>query len=77
MKTLKDVMPQELFNGSYHDTPAFKMIDVEVVAEYHNTKKWPGTHKNVYFWVELKNGKSVGWNENPSTGWSFPVVKSV
>jgi len=24
--------------------------------------------------VELETGHKVGWNENPGTGWSFPVI---
>lgn len=52
-------------------------LDEEVVKEYvlgaPDWKKWPGSHKNVMNWVELSNGKAVGWNENQSTGWSFPV----
>lgn len=82
MKTLLDCMPYE-FEQSFDDTPAYKNKDVEVVAEHcmHDDdgsrpwKRWPGIHKNVTYWVELANGKAVGWNENPSKGWSFPVVK--
>lgn len=72
-KTLKDVMPRELVE--WDNTPAYKLRDVEVKAE-HNlcSKKWPGPQKHVYNWCELVNGKAVGWNENPSRGWSFPVV---
>lgn len=32
------------------------------------------TH-HTYSFVVLKNGYAVGWNENPSRGWSFPIVK--
>lgn len=73
-KTLSEVMPRE-FSG-YSDIPAFKHKDVFVKAEHFGDRRWPGTQKNVHFWVELENGKSVGWNENPATGWSFPVIKS-
>ncbi len=41
-------------------------------------KSWRGiggTHKHVLYWVLLENGYAVGWNENPSRGWSFPVMK--
>ena len=81
-KTLKDVMPVDLsqVGGEYCNTKAFTMLDVKVIAEYGDLadftpKVWPGTHKNVYFWVELENGYAVGWNENPARGWSFPVFK--
>lgn len=73
-KTLKDVMPPEFLGVEFDTTRAYKMRDVEVSKE-HFTGNWPGNHKNVYFWVELKNGFAVGWNENPGRGWSFPVMK--
>ncbi len=81
-KTLKKVMPYEFDSCSYDDTRAYKMKDVLVGEEHCSLfdqdeyQPWPGTHKNVYFWVELENGYSVGWNENPARGWSFPVIKS-
>jgi hypothetical protein len=81
VKTLKDVMPEELTNRDCDKTRAYKMKDVRVVEEHcsmidqEEFKFWPGTHKNVYFWVVLENGNAVGWNENPSRGWSFPVIK--
>jgi len=77
MATLRDVM-YDLFNGSFTDTEAYKLADVAVVSEHGvgaDGKRWPGKHKNVYYWVVLANGKAVGWNENPYKGWSFPVVK--
>jgi hypothetical protein len=79
MATLRDVMPRELFDGSYDDTPSYKLADVRVIAEFRSYSgsqdpAWPGPQKNVYLWVALENGKAVGWNENPSHGWSFPVV---
>ena len=55
---------------------SYKYRDVMVVScnwSYH--KRWPGTHKNVHFWVVLENGYAVGWNESPSHGWSFPLFK--
>lgn len=81
VKTLKDVMPGELIDRDCDKTRAYKMKDVVVVKEHcsmidqEEFKFWPGTHKNVYFWVVLENGNAVGWNENPSRGWSFPVIK--
>jgi len=68
-------MPHEFVGGSYNDVPAYKYRDELVAAEHLLTKRWPGPHKNVSFWVELANGRAVGWNENPAIGWSFPVVK--
>jgi hypothetical protein len=83
MTVLKDEMPSEFMNGSYDDTAAFQLRDVEVVevfgrnvvigAKQTRDIAWPGPHKNVHHWVKLINGKAVGWNENPARGWSFPV----
>jgi hypothetical protein len=79
-ETLKDALPEE-FMQSYRDTRAYAMRNIRVVAQHcslweqENYPRWPGTQKNVHFWVELENGYIVGWNENPSRGWSFPVMK--
>jgi hypothetical protein len=81
IKTLKEIMPEELVARDCDKTRAYKMKDVIVVKEHctlidqDEYKFWPGTHKNVYSWVELENGYAVGWNENPARGWSFPVIK--
>lgn len=82
MRTLADAMSHEFVTGSYDDTKAFRLKDYEVINEFHwggsnpNQRRWPGTHKNVTYWVILANGYSVGFNENPSRGWSFPVIKN-
>ena len=81
IRTLKDVLPREFIKGSYNETKAYQLKDEEVKEEHcrHYQQdeyiSWPGSHKNVYFWVELMNGNAVGWNENPVRGWSFPVIK--
>ncbi len=77
MPSLRDVLPREFFH-SYMDTRAATMLDVEVAQEYglgdgEVWKSWPGPHKNVLNWWKLADGRCVGWNENCSTGWSFPV----
>lgn len=75
-KTLRDVMPPEFLECTYDKSLSRKYLDVEVVAEHESRKtRWPGPHKNVHAWYELRNGKAVGWNESPSHGWSFPVIK--
>lgn len=74
--TLREVLPSE-FSKDFTDVPAWKYADVEVSREHlvgQGGEQWPGPQKNVFFWVELVNGKAVGWNENPSKGWSFPVI---
>lgn len=79
--TLIDVF-SDLRSGEWDDTPVAKQYQTEVVCKFHScpnsygkpVRKWPGPQKNVFAWVELKNGRAVGWNESPSHGWSFPVV---
>lgn len=77
--TLADCAPYEFSEGEFSDIQAFKFKDVEVVKchGYGETSSapWIGTHKNVINWCELENGYAIGWNENPSTGWMFPVKK--
>jgi len=79
MSTLRDFVPHEFF-AEFMDTRAATMLDVEVEEEHSlidfcedKWVSWPGTHKNVYNWVKLVDGRCVGWNESPSRGWSFPV----
>jgi len=74
-KTLKDVLPHEFLRGEYHTSRAYKLKDVEVLAEHEGyLVRWPGREKNVHFWWTLKDGRRVGWNESPARGWSFPVL---
>lgn len=81
-KTLKEAMPSCLADKGYEKTQSYKMQDILVVREHCSLTEqdeyqfWPGKHKNVFFWVELENGYVCGWNENPSRGWSFPVMKN-
>lgn len=72
--TLRDVLPIEFCLGEYHDTKAYKFRDVKVINS-HKDDPWIGNEKKVKVWYELDNGYAVGWNENPSRGWSIPVVK--
>ena len=60
-----------------YDTDKFlDYLEHKVVAEHDGcVKAFPGPHRNVYVWWELESGHAVGFNENPSVGWSFPVVK--
>jgi hypothetical protein len=57
------------------DHRARKYADVEVGEEKRpeNGEFWPGREKNVVSWFILVNGFAVGWNENVSRGWSYPV----
>lgn len=75
MTTLQDVLPHE-FMLEFTDTRAYKLRDVEVVAKHDGcTKRWPGRERHVLNWYVLASGHAVGWNENPSRGWSFPVIR--
>jgi hypothetical protein len=76
MRALKDVMPGEFQGGEYRDAASYKHRDVQVVAVYEGDKRrWPGKEKNVMLWASLVNGRAVGFNENVSRGWSFPLIK--
>lgn len=75
MKILRDVLPYQ-FDREFYDSKAAQYLDQEVIKEMDGCiVRWPGTHKYVYVWWKLANGKCVGWNENPGRGWSFPVAK--
>jgi hypothetical protein len=72
---LRDVVPSQ-FLDSYSDVPAYRLLDVEVTAKMDGRDyRWPGRHKNVLIWWKLADGHCVGWNENPSVGWAFPVAR--
>lgn len=71
--TLKEVLPREFMGGGYVDSPAMKHCDVLVTAK--RIGDWPGREKFVTIWYVLANGYAVGWNENTSRGWSFPVFR--
>jgi len=75
---LKDALPHEFFGYDYPRVQ--KLLDSEVVKKHNSgdlihAPETPFKEKYVYTWWELENGYAVGWNENPSRGWSFPVVK--
>lgn len=75
-RTLRSVLPCEFTAGEYHGTRAFKLRDEPVASVHREGWSWPGKQKHVCMWVKLANGLAVGWNENPSRGWSFPVVRA-
>lgn len=76
-KTLKECLPYEFMGCEYDENcRARKFANVKVIQEYDaRDNRWKGNHKNVTYWYELENGYAVGWNESPSRGWSFPVIK--
>ncbi len=85
LESLLEATPREFGAGEFNNTTAYKYRHLKVVEEHSSVgkvfserkkiKPWPGSHQNVYTWYELEDGHAVGWNENPSRGWSFPVVR--
>ena len=73
MKTLRDYLPVEAYQSGAFDRDRF-MRYLDMPATEVVFKSWPGPQKNVHTWWYLDNGMAVGWNENPGTGWSFPVI---
>lgn len=76
---LREWLPQEALGGEYVNDRHMKFLDHEIIAEYTIAqnkmfKSWPGHEKNVLHWCIIKTGQCIGWNENPSKGWSFPVT---
>ncbi len=74
----------ELCAGEFEKAPAHKLRAENVVLEFcrinccgYDTDftAWPGTQKNVHYWVVTENRHAIGMNENPSIGISFPVIK--
>ena len=79
MKTLQDWLPYNYNNGVY-DKRIEKHLSDNVVKEYGGINDfsqiaWPGKHRNVIAWCILDTGYAVGFNENPSVGWSFIIMK--
>jgi hypothetical protein len=77
MAKLRDVLPREAIGGEYINDRFQKFLDIEVVEQVDGTEPgqgFPGKGAYVMNWYKLANGKAVGWNENPSRGWSFPVI---
>lgn len=58
-----------------------KLMDVKIIKKFSlNGQFWFswqifGKHKNVINWWLLENRYAIGFNENPATGWSFPIKK--
>ena len=74
-KTLRDWIPMD---GDVHPkSRLYKLLDQPIVESYgwRDNVGWPGRERNVTAWVKLANGLAVGHNENPSRGWSFPIIR--
>jgi hypothetical protein len=77
MKTLQDWLHHDYQMGTV-DKRVSKHLNDNVLNEYDGRiNKWPGTHLNVLNWCTLDSGYAVGWNESPSRGWAFVIVKSI
>lgn len=50
------------------DIKILKIVDGTVYRFPSNNYKF------VFKWAILENGSVIGWNENPSKGWSFPII---
>lgn len=74
MTLLKDDLPtghnlDDEFLYKYGDCTVVKVVD-GTVHPFPSVK-----YKNVHKWWIVDGGRLVvGWNENPSRGWSFPVL---
>jgi hypothetical protein len=77
---LIDRIPAEHIHSVNRTDKLYRHLYQTVVKEHHsgdliNEPITPFKHKYVYTWWELENGYAVGWNENPSRGWSFPIMR--
>jgi len=87
--TLRDWLPNE-YNWSFEGTEAYKRIDKmlnkRVVFSYDSqtcdtkegqdyARRCQFRRRYIYTFAVLDNGYAVGWNENPSIGWSFELAK--
>ena len=73
MTLLKDDLPSGHnltgeFLYKYGDCTIDKVVD-GTVHPFPSAK-----YKNVHKWIVDDGRLVIGWNENPSTGWSFPVL---
>ena len=73
---LRNALPREALGVEWRDQKYNEYLDLEVletITEYDS--RFPFKHKNIHVWWILENMMAVGWNENPSRGWSFPVSR--
>ena len=79
-KTLKDVLPYDAqFEFEGRDKRLATLLNVGVLAQFDPRKPgehWEGSpHRNIIVWFLLEDGHAVGFNENISVGWAFPVIR--
>lgn len=73
---LREVLPKEALSEEFADQRFRKYLDYEVIQEIKTyNPRFPFEHKNIHVWWIIEDSLAVGWNENPSRGWSFPVER--
>lgn len=78
--TLADALPHEAFNGEYDGQKFLDYKHWRVLFVANFGEIWTGPQRNTNtVWVigNLSDDATwmVGWNESPSTGWSFNMKK--
>jgi hypothetical protein len=75
MKTLGEYLHQEEICGLSNANWLKKRMGLKAVPMDGTVHCWPAPHKNVFAWWLLETGHAVGFNENPSHGWTFPNIR--
>ena len=78
---LKEWLPQEFFQYKHPEMEKFLNRPILINYNLYNEnawRSWPGKHKYVQNWCIVSyedNYYAIGFNENPSRGWGFPIKK--
>jgi hypothetical protein len=77
MQTVQEWVASHCQHGSFEfDDQIRSYAGKKIVKEFDGTEiPFPQTarsYRHVHVWVLLEDGSSVGWNESPRSGWSFP-----
>lgn len=73
---LRDWLPHD--NNITDEDSVFKFLNWNVVEDFNLENEHPFRHKHIYNWCIVTDGKkhyAIGWNENQSIGWSYPVKR--
>jgi hypothetical protein len=71
---LLHVLPDDFDGMSYPKLVPHLAKRVIDIIDWQDDRGWPGPQRNVHNWWMLEDGSAVGFNENPSRGWSFPRI---
>lgn len=77
-RKVREWLPGDFSEGEFAGARVCDLLDRKVLKKHYTWRDghgWPGRHRNVVSWVEIEGGLAVGFNENPSVGWGFPVIK--